>query len=106
MATLNEYGLYWGGNSQLGSIMIIWRTILFAWDFWDGQGLRQNQRGADIRIPAIYKWIMKICDSVLSCYCVFIVHYSPSGNDWAGSYRFVLAEWKSLQLDPSALIAN
>ncbi|HSF55034.1 MAG TPA: sodium-dependent transporter, partial [Algoriphagus sp.] len=59
----DEYD-YWGGTVSL-VVFALLETILFAWVFGMEKGWAEINRGADIRIPGAYKWIMKYVTPVL-----------------------------------------
>ncbi len=99
----DEYD-YWAGTVSL-VVFALLETILFAWIFGMDKGWAEINRGADIRIPAIYKWIMKYVTPVLLLLVFISALFTPEGNDWAGAISS-LADGNLYSLDPSALIAK
>jgi SNF family Na+-dependent transporter len=99
----DEYD-YWAGTVSL-VVFALLETILFAWIFGMDKGWAEINRGADIRIPAIYKWIMKYVTPVLLLLVFISALFTPAGNDWAGAIAS-LADGNLYSLDPSALIAK
>jgi len=49
------------------------------------KGWEEINRGADIRIPSVYKWIMKYVTPVLLLLVFISALFTPEGNDWAGT---------------------
>jgi SNF family Na+-dependent transporter len=99
----DEYD-YWAGTVSL-VVFALLETILFAWIFGMDKGWTELNRGADIRIPAVYKWIMKYVTPVLLLLVFISALFTPEGNDWAGAIAS-LADGQLYSLDPSSLIAK
>lgn len=99
----DEYD-YWGGTVSL-VVFALLETILFAWVFGMEKGWAEIIRGADIRIPEAYKWIMKYITPVLLLLVLIGALFTPAGNDWSGAIS-ALFDGQLYSLDPSSLISK
>lgn len=99
----DEYD-YWGGTVSL-VIFALLETILFAWVFGMEKGWVEITRGADIKIPGAYKWIMKYVTPVLLLLVLGGALFTPQGNDWSGAIASLM-EGQLYTLDSSSLIAK
>ncbi len=99
----DEYD-YWAGTVSL-VIFALLETILFAWVFGIDKGWEELNRGADIKIPVIYKWIMKYVTPTL-LFMVFVgALITPVGNEW-GDALAGFFQGNSWELDNSSLISK
>ena len=99
----DEYD-YWAGTVSL-VIFAFLETILFTWIFGMNKGWEEINRGADIRIPQAYKWIMKYVTPVLLFLVLMAALVTPEGNDWKTAISN-LTSGNGWALDPSSLIAK
>ncbi|OOG74815.1 sodium-dependent transporter [Algoriphagus sp. A40] len=99
----DEYD-YWGGTVSL-VVFAFLETILFAWVFGMEKGWAEIIRGADIRIPGAYKWIMKYVTPLLLLLVLIGALFTPAGNDWSGAIS-ALFDGQLYSLDPSSLISK
>lgn len=104
-----EYGYfdeydYWAGTVSL-VVFALLEIILFAWVFGMEKGWEEITRGADIRIPLVYKFIIKYITPVLLLMVFLGALFTPQGNDWAGALSG-LFEGNGWTLDNSSLIAK
>jgi SNF family Na+-dependent transporter len=99
----DEYD-YWGGTVSL-VIFALLETILFAWVFGMEKGWVEINRGADIKIPGAYKWIMKYVTPVLLLLVLIGALFTPQGNDWSGAIASLL-DGQLYTLDSGSLIAK
>ncbi len=94
-----EYGVfdeydYWAGTVSL-VVFAFAEVILFSWIFGIEKGWAELKEGADIKLPGIYKYIIKYITPIL----LFIVFtgslFTPLGNDWqfAGRSLFSGEGW-------------
>ncbi len=86
-----EYGVfdeydYWAGTVSL-VVFAFAEVILFSWIFGIEKGWAELKEGADIKLPGIYKYIIKYITPIL----LFIVFtgslFTPLGNDWQSAGR-------------------
>jgi SNF family Na+-dependent transporter len=99
----DEYD-YWAGTVSL-VIFALLETILFAWIFGMEKGWAEINRGADIRIPKAYKWIMKYVTPVLLLMVFIGALFTPQGNDWSGAIASLL-DGQLYTLDSGSLISK
>ena len=99
----DEYD-YWAGTVSL-VVFALLEIVLFAWVFGMTKGWEEITRGADIRIPIIYKFIIKYITPVLLLMVFIGALFTPLGNDWAGALSG-LFEGNGWTLDNSSLIAK
>ena len=71
----------WAGTVSL-FVFALAETILFAWVFGMEKGWKEINEGADIRIPKIYKYIIKFVTPVLLLAVFLGSLFKPLKNDW------------------------
>jgi neurotransmitter:Na+ symporter, NSS family len=99
----DEYD-YWAGTVSL-VVFAFLETILFTWIFGIENAWKELNRGADIRIPKAYKWIMKYVTPTLLFVVLIGALITPIGNDWNAAVSSFLSG-QGWDLDPSSLIAK
>ncbi len=99
----DEYD-YWGGTVSL-VIFALLETILFAWVFGMEKGWEEITRGADIRVPSFYKWIMKYITPALLLLVLLGALFTPIGNDWTSALGSLM-DGHGYELDASSLISK
>jgi len=77
----DEYD-YWGGTVAL-VIFAMLETILFAWFFGLKRGWPEITRGADIKVPVFFKFLIKYVTPVLLIIVFFSTLVAPENNDWS-----------------------
>ncbi len=77
----DEYD-YWGGTVSL-VVFALLESILFAWVFGIKNGWREITSAADIKIPKIYKFIIKYITPI-ALICVFLgAMFRPVNDNWS-----------------------
>lgn len=76
----DEYD-YWTGTFSLFTFALL-ETILFAWIFGIDKGWTELTQGADIKLPAIYKPIIKYITPTLLLAIFIGSVFNPKDNDW------------------------
>lgn len=99
----DEYD-YWAGTVSL-VIFAFLETLLFTWIFGMNRGWEELNRGADIRIPSAYKWIMKYVTPVLLFLVLVAAFVTPQGNDWNAAISGIF-NGEGWTLDNSSLISK
>lgn len=99
----DEYD-YWAGTVSL-VVFALLEIILFAWVFGMNKGWEEITRGADIRIPVIYRYIIKYITPVLLLMVFIGALFTPKGNEWASALAGVW-ENNGWALDNSSLISK
>jgi NSS family neurotransmitter:Na+ symporter len=79
----DEYD-YWAGTVSL-VVFAMFETILFSWIFGMDKGWREITSGADIKVPNIYKFIIKYVTPVLLIIIFLGSLFKPLGNNWSGN---------------------
>jgi NSS family neurotransmitter:Na+ symporter len=79
----DEYD-YWAGTVSL-VVFAMFETILFSWIFGMDKGWREITSGSDIKVPNIYKFIIKYITPVLLIIIFLGSVFKPLGNDWSGN---------------------
>jgi hypothetical protein len=97
----DEYD-YWAGTVSL-VVFALAESILFAWVFGIDKGWAEINKGADIRIPHIYKFIIKYITPVLLLFVFLGSLLTPIGNDWIGAFNNLFSG-NGWTLDNSSLI--
>jgi NSS family neurotransmitter:Na+ symporter len=99
----DEYD-YWAGTVSL-VIFALLETILFTWIFGMDKGWKELNRGADIKIPGAYKWIMKYVTPMLLLLVLLGALFTPEANNWSGAIS-TLIDGQLYSLDPGSLISK
>ncbi|MBX2992775.1 MAG: sodium-dependent transporter [Bacteroidetes bacterium] len=79
----DEYD-YWAGTVSL-VVFALAESILFAWVFGMDKGWREITSGADMKVPDIYKFIIKWVTPFFLLFVFVGSIFSPLGGDWAGA---------------------
>ena len=69
------------------------------------RGWEELNRGADIKIPSAYKWIMKYVTPVLLFMVLVAAFVTPQGNDWNAAISGLFSG-EGWTLDNSSLISK
>jgi SNF family Na+-dependent transporter len=94
----DEYD-YWAGTVSL-VIFALAESILFAWIFGIEKGWKEIQLGADIKIPFLFKPILKYVTPTLLLFVFLAALITPKNNDWKAALS---GNW---ELDASSIIGK
>ena len=97
----DEYD-YWVGTVSL-FVFAMLETILFSWVFGMNNGWREINQGADIKIPLVYKYILKFVTPVLLIIIFLGTVFKPLDNDWSGNMSNLLSG-KGWSLDNGSIV--
>ncbi len=97
----DEYD-YWGGTVSL-VIFALFETIVFAWIFGINDGWDEINRGADIRLPVILKYVIKWVTPVLLLFVFIGSLITPKGNEWSTEIADLFSG-EGWELDNSSLV--
>jgi NSS family neurotransmitter:Na+ symporter len=97
----DEYD-YWAGTVSLVVFALI-ESILFAWVFGMDKGWKEINRGGDIKVPSIYRFIIKFITPVLLLFVFLGSLVTPLGNDWLAA-KASLMSGNGWPLDNASLI--
>jgi len=92
----DEYD-YWAGTVSL-VVFALFESILFAWVFGMKKGWREITSGSDIKVPGIYKFIIKFITPLLLLWVFIGSLVTPKGGDWGAA---LAGNWV---LDDSSII--
>lgn len=92
----DEYD-YWAGTVSL-VVFALFESILFAWVFGMKKGWREITSGSDIKVPGIYKFIIKFITPLLLLWVFVGSLVTPKGGDWGAAFA---GNWV---LDDSSII--
>ncbi|HVW00831.1 MAG TPA: sodium-dependent transporter [Planctomycetaceae bacterium] len=73
---------YWGGTFALVVFATI-ETVLFSWVFGVDRGWAELQRGAEIRVPVLFRFFMKYVTPIFLLVILFAYILMPA-PDWGG----------------------
>jgi SNF family Na+-dependent transporter len=76
----DEYD-YWGGTVSL-VVFAMLEVILFSWVFGIEKGWKEINKGADIKIPVFYKYILKYVTPVMLIIVFLAALVRPAGDNW------------------------
>ncbi len=85
----DEYD-YWTGTVSL-FVFALFESILFAWIFGMKKGWKEINRGADIKVPLIYKYIIKYITPVLLIFVFVGALITPANNDWLAVFHNLMS---------------
>jgi len=97
----DEYD-YWVGTVSL-VVLALTEIILFAWFFGIDRGWKEINRGADIKIPGFYKYVIKYVTPFLLLFVFVGSLITPKENDWIGQWES-FSEGNGWQLDDASII--
>ncbi|HKJ32201.1 MAG TPA: sodium-dependent transporter [Balneolales bacterium] len=80
LGVFSEYD-YWAGTVSL-VVFALAESILFAWIFGMDKGWKEINEGGDIKVPEIYKYIIKFITPLLLLFVFFGSLLKPLNNDW------------------------
>lgn len=80
---------YWAGTVSL-VIFALAETILFAWVFGIDRGWKEINEGADIKIPQIFKWVIKYITPLLLIFVFIGALFTPEDNNWLDAFNKLL----------------
>ncbi|SMD44539.1 Na+-dependent transporter, SNF family [Aquiflexum balticum DSM 16537] len=106
---LYQYGVfdeydYWAGTVSL-VVFALLEAVLFSWVFGINKGWNEINEGSDIKIPQVYKFIIKYITPLLLLMVFLSALITPFQNEWAENISSVMngGNWV---LDNSSLIKN
>lgn len=76
---------YWTGTVLL-VVFAFLEVILFAWVFGIDKGWEEITDGAEMRVPAVYKWIIKYVTTFFIALVLFGALISPEQNNWLNAF--------------------
>jgi len=79
----DEYD-YWAGTVSL-VVFALFESILFAWIFGMTKGWQEINSGADIKVPGIYKYIIKFITPLLLLWVFIGSLVTPKNGDWGAA---------------------
>lgn len=97
----DEYD-YWAGTVAL-VVFALAETILFSWVFGIDKGWKELLSGSDLKVPTIYKFIIKYITPLLLLLVFMGALFTPVGNDWSGALQVVF-NGQGWTLDNSSII--
>ncbi|MBL7981058.1 MAG: sodium-dependent transporter [Flavobacteriales bacterium] len=97
----DEYD-YWAGTVAL-VVFALAETILFSWVFGIDKGWKELLSGSDLKVPTIYKFIIKYITPLLLLLVFMGALFTPVGNDWSGALQGVF-NGQGWTLDNSSII--
>jgi len=75
----------WSGTFAL-FVFALLETILFVWVFGIDKAWNEINRGADIKIPIFFKYVMKYVTPVFLIVIFIGSVFAPVGGDWGGAF--------------------
>lgn len=97
----DEYD-YWAGTVSL-VVFALAESILFAWIFGVDKGWAEINQGGDIKIPIIFKFIIKFITPFLLLFVFIGSLITPLGNNWIAA-KDSLFSGNGWPLDNSSLV--
>ncbi|MBK9147606.1 MAG: sodium-dependent transporter [Flavobacteriales bacterium] len=75
---------YWAGTVAL-VVFALAETVLFAWVFGIDKGWKELMSGADLKVPTIYKFIIKYITPAMLLVVFLGSLFTPAGNEWGAA---------------------
>lgn len=97
----DEYD-YWAGTVSL-VLFALFEIILFGWVFGIKQGWTEINLGAEIRIPSIYRFVIRYVTPLLLLAVFLGTLATPEGNNWLAAFRR-LSHGEGWILDNSSIL--
>lgn len=97
----DEYD-YWAGTVSL-VIFALAEIILFSWVFGLDKGWKEITSGADIKIPGIYRFVIKYITPAFLLMVFTGAVFTPVNNDWRTAFSNLFSG-NGWQLDNSSII--
>lgn len=94
----DEYD-YWAGTVSL-VVFAMLEAILFAWFFGANRGWDEINRGADIKLPVFFKYLLRYITPVALILIFFGSMFSPANDDWSR------ISWKGWELSPASIVGK
>jgi len=85
LGVFNEYD-YWAGTVSL-VVFALAESILFAWIFGMDKGWKEINEGGDIKVPDIYKFIIKFITPLLLLFVFIGSLFKPLNNNWTTAFH-------------------
>lgn len=79
----------WSGTFSL-VVFALLETIAFAWIFGMEKGWDEITRGADMKVPYFFKYIIKYVTPVFLLVVFIGAFITPAGGDWTGAFQSLL----------------
>lgn len=78
----DEYD-YWAGTVCL-VVFAMFEMVLFSWIFGMDKGWKEITRGADIKVPRFFRFVIKYITPAMIVIVFFGAVFAPENNDWLG----------------------
>jgi SNF family Na+-dependent transporter len=102
-----HYGVFWEYDYWAGTVSLVVfalaEAIVFSWVFGIDKGWREIITGADIRVPGIYKYIIKYVTPLFLLSVFTGSVFSPKNGDWGAAFSSLLSG-NGWDLDNGSLI--
>lgn len=97
----DEYD-YWAGTVSL-VVFALAESILFAWIFGMDKGWKEINQGGDIKVPMVYRFVIKYITPLLLLAVFTGSVFTPQGNNWNEAFQSLFSG-NGWPLDNSSLI--
>ncbi|MCL6259154.1 sodium:calcium symporter [Aquiflexum sp. TKW24L] len=101
LGVFDEYD-YWGGTVSLVLFALL-ESVLFSWIFGINRGWQEITDGADIKVPNVFKFIIKYVTPFLLLLVFIGALVTPQGNDWTTNINNLLSG-QGWELDNGSII--
>lgn len=93
---------YWAGTVAL-VVFALAETVLFAWVFGIDKGWKELLSGSDLKVPTVYKFIIKYITPAMLLVVFLGALFTPNGNEWGAALQGLFAG-EGWTLDNSSII--
>jgi SNF family Na+-dependent transporter len=97
----DEYD-YWAGTVAL-VVFALAETILFSWVFGIDRGWKELMSGSDLKVPTIYKFIIKYITPAMLLVVFLGALFTPANNEWTVAFQNLFSG-NGWALDNSSII--
>lgn len=95
---------FWTGTFSL-VVFALGEAFIFAWIFGMDRGWEEITRGSDMKVPGIFRYIIKYVTPVFILVVFVGAMFNPTGGDWGGAFSSLFSGggWS---FDPGSVIGR
>jgi NSS family neurotransmitter:Na+ symporter len=95
---------FWTGTFSL-VVFALGEAFIFAWIFGMDRGWEEITRGADMKVPGIFRYIIKYVTPVFILVVFVGAVFNPAGGDWGGAFSSLFSG-NGWAFDPGSVIGR
>lgn len=95
---------FWSGTFSL-VVFALGEAFIFAWIFGMEKGWEEITRGADMKVPGIFRYVIKYVTPIFILVVFVGSMFNPVGGDWGGAFSS-LVSGQGWAFDPGSVIGR